>query len=76
VFGKNCILNLDGNISHICPIKLNAIYIPFIVIDSDEYIIRENNPPDMILFLMGLQIYMYSGLNCGISNAAIILCAI
>jgi len=73
MYGKNCILNLDGNISHIFPIKLNVIYAPFIVIESVEYIIRENIPPVIILFLMGLQIYMCSGLNCGISIVAIIL---
>ena len=71
--GKNCILNLDGNISHIFPIMLNAICAPFIVIVSVEYIILENIPPVMILFLMGLQIYMCSGLNCGTSITAIIL---
>jgi hypothetical protein len=34
--GENCILNLDGNISHMCPDKSNAIYMPFILIESDE----------------------------------------
>jgi len=34
--GANCILNLDGNISHICPDKSNAIQMPFILIESDE----------------------------------------
>jgi len=68
----NCILNLDGNISHILPVKLNVIYMPFMLTVSDEYIMRENKPPDIILFLMGLHMYIFSVLNRGISIAAII----
>jgi hypothetical protein len=69
----NCILNLDGNISHILPDKSNVIYIPFMLTVSDEYMMRENIPPAIILFLIGLHMYICSVLNRGISIAAIIL---
>ena len=41
-------------------------------VTSDEYMIRENIPPVIILFLIGFPIYILSGLNRCMSNDAII----